>query len=141
MLPRWLSSLLLLFREAWSARRDVHLRFLKRVQTPWRKFIIIHMNVMVATDFFCKTIWTPLGKRVAYVGCASKRIRRAVWVCIGAGPSLPLSHAARRLGMLMAVLLFQDLQQSVSNRLEMVWPRFPSPEEIVPVAPVSMWRS
>ncbi len=29
MLPRWLSSMLLLFREAWSARRDAHIRFLK----------------------------------------------------------------------------------------------------------------
>ena len=25
------------------------------------------MNVMVATDFFCKTIWTPLGRKTAYV--------------------------------------------------------------------------
>ncbi len=39
----------------------------KGVLTPWRKFIAIHMNVMVACDFFCKTVWTPLGKRVAYV--------------------------------------------------------------------------
>jgi len=39
----------------------------KGVQTPWRKFIAVHMNVMVATDFFCKTVWTPLGKHVAYV--------------------------------------------------------------------------
>ena len=39
----------------------------KGVQTPWRKFIAIHMNVMVATDLFCKTTWTPLGKRTAYV--------------------------------------------------------------------------
>jgi len=39
----------------------------KGVPTPWRKFIAIHMNVMVACDFFCKTIWTPLGKRTAYV--------------------------------------------------------------------------
>ena len=37
------------------------------VQTPWRKFIAIHMNVMVATDFFCKTLWTPLGRKTAYV--------------------------------------------------------------------------
>jgi putative transposase len=37
------------------------------VLTPWRKFIAIHMNVMVACDFFCKTVWTPLGKHVAYV--------------------------------------------------------------------------
>jgi len=37
------------------------------VQTPWRKFIAIQMNVMVAADFFCKTIWAPLGKHTAYV--------------------------------------------------------------------------
>jgi putative transposase len=37
------------------------------VQTPWRKFVAIHMNVMVACDFFCKTLWTPLGRQVAYV--------------------------------------------------------------------------
>lgn len=39
----------------------------KGVETPWRKFIAMHMNVLVACDFFCKTIWTPLGKRTAYV--------------------------------------------------------------------------
>ena len=39
----------------------------KGVQTPWRKFIAVHMNVMVACDFFCKTIWTPLGRKTAYV--------------------------------------------------------------------------
>jgi putative transposase len=38
----------------------------KGVQTPWRKFIAMHMNVMVACAFFCKTVWTPLGKHVAY---------------------------------------------------------------------------
>jgi putative transposase len=37
------------------------------VQTPWRKFLAIHMNVMVACDFFCKTVWTPLGRQMAYV--------------------------------------------------------------------------
>ena len=39
----------------------------KGVLTPWRKFIAIHMNVMVATDFFCKTVWTPMGRKTAYV--------------------------------------------------------------------------
>jgi len=39
----------------------------KGVLTPWRKLIAIHMNVMVACDFFCKTVWTPLGRRAAYV--------------------------------------------------------------------------
>lgn len=36
------------------------------VLTPWRTFVAMHLNTMVACDFFCKTIWTPLGKRVAY---------------------------------------------------------------------------
>jgi putative transposase len=39
----------------------------KGVQTPWRKFIAMHMNVMVACDFFCKTLWTPFGKKTAFV--------------------------------------------------------------------------
>ena len=29
MLPRWLMALFVLFQEAWSARRDAHIRFLK----------------------------------------------------------------------------------------------------------------
>ncbi len=29
MLPRWLTALFVLSREAWSARRDTHIRFLK----------------------------------------------------------------------------------------------------------------
>jgi putative transposase len=37
------------------------------VQTPWRTFVAMHMNVMVACDFFCKTVWTPLGRRTAFV--------------------------------------------------------------------------
>lgn len=36
------------------------------VVTPWRTFVKAHVNVMVATDFFCKTVWTPMGKRVVY---------------------------------------------------------------------------
>jgi putative transposase len=39
----------------------------KGVMTPWRTFIKIHMNVMIATDFFRKTVWMPLGKKTAYV--------------------------------------------------------------------------
>lgn len=37
------------------------------VTTPWRTFIAAHANVMVATDFFCKSVWTPTGKRMAFV--------------------------------------------------------------------------
>ena len=35
--------------------------------TPWRIFIDMHLNTMVARDMFCKTVWTPVGERVAYV--------------------------------------------------------------------------
>jgi putative transposase len=38
----------------------------KGVVTPWRMFISMHLNTMVATDFFCKTVWTPLGKKLAF---------------------------------------------------------------------------
>jgi putative transposase len=34
--------------------------------TPWRTFVAAHANCMVAADFFCKTLWTPLGRQVAY---------------------------------------------------------------------------
>ena len=36
------------------------------VATPWRTFIKAHANVIVATDFFCKNVWTPTGKHIAY---------------------------------------------------------------------------
>ncbi|MEI8195775.1 MAG: integrase core domain-containing protein [Phycisphaerae bacterium] len=39
----------------------------KGVVTPWRTFIAGHVETMVATDFFCKNIWTPFGKKAAYV--------------------------------------------------------------------------
>jgi putative transposase len=37
------------------------------VTTPWRTFVRMHVNTMVACDFFCKTVWTPMGKHMAYV--------------------------------------------------------------------------
>jgi putative transposase len=41
----------------------------RRVQageTPWRKFLDLHMNTLVAWDFFCKSVLTPLGRKTAY---------------------------------------------------------------------------
>ncbi|MEX2670945.1 MAG: integrase core domain-containing protein [Phycisphaeraceae bacterium] len=38
----------------------------KGVDTPWRTFLKAHLNCMVATDFFCKAVWTPTGKHMAY---------------------------------------------------------------------------
>ena len=39
----------------------------KGTDTPWRKFLATHMNVMVACDFFSHAVWSPLGKKMAYV--------------------------------------------------------------------------
>ena len=36
-------------------------------ETPWQHFLKVHMNTIVACDFLCKTIWTPLGKKTAYL--------------------------------------------------------------------------
>jgi len=33
----------------------------------WEKFLKLHINTLVACDFFCKTIWTPVGKYQAYI--------------------------------------------------------------------------
>ena len=38
----------------------------KGVDTTWRTFLAAHLDCMVATDFFCKNVWTPMGKRLAY---------------------------------------------------------------------------
>ncbi len=38
----------------------------KGVTTPWRLFVSAHLNTMVATDFFCKKVWTVTGTHVAY---------------------------------------------------------------------------
>ena len=38
----------------------------KGVTTSWRTFVAAHMNTMVASDFFCKNVWTPVGRQVAY---------------------------------------------------------------------------
>jgi len=45
---------------------DPHRHAPRGVVTPWRSFIAMHMNCLVACDFFCKTIWTPPGRKLAY---------------------------------------------------------------------------
>ena len=35
-------------------------------ETVWRKFIRLHLNTLVACDFFTKSVITPLGVRLAY---------------------------------------------------------------------------
>ncbi|MEX2673777.1 MAG: hypothetical protein WD294_16885 [Phycisphaeraceae bacterium] len=32
----------------------------------WRTFLAAHLDCMVATDFFCESVWTPTGKHMAY---------------------------------------------------------------------------
>ncbi len=47
-------------------------------ETPWRKFIRLHMNTLVACDFFTKSVITPLGAKTAYclffIHLASRRV-------------------------------------------------------------------
>jgi len=38
----------------------------KAGETTWQKFIRLHVNTLVACDFFTKNVITPLGARVAY---------------------------------------------------------------------------
>ncbi|MCG3138852.1 MAG: hypothetical protein HJJLKODD_02721 [Phycisphaerae bacterium] len=56
-------------------RADLHL------ETPWRKFLRLHMNTLVACDFLTKTIITPLGGRVAYVLFFIHLSTRRVFIC------------------------------------------------------------
>ncbi|MEM6503828.1 MAG: integrase core domain-containing protein [Planctomycetota bacterium] len=39
----------------------------KGIATPWRTFVAAQACVLVAADFFCKTVWTPTGRKTAYV--------------------------------------------------------------------------
>jgi putative transposase len=39
----------------------------KLPDTPWRNFLKVHMNSIVACDFLAKEILTPLGKKTAYL--------------------------------------------------------------------------
>ena len=47
---------------------------------PWHVFLNLHMNTLVACDFFCKTIWTPFGKRQAFLLMFIHAGIRKVWV-------------------------------------------------------------
>lgn len=46
---------------------------------PWRVFLELHLNTMVACDFFCKSIWSPLGKQDRYVLAFIHLETRKVW--------------------------------------------------------------
>ncbi|MEM6503832.1 MAG: integrase core domain-containing protein [Planctomycetota bacterium] len=39
----------------------------KGIATPWRTFVAAQANVIVAADFFCKTVWAPAGRKTAYI--------------------------------------------------------------------------
>ena len=47
---------------------------------PWDAFIKLHMNTLVACDFFCKNVWTLLGKRQAFALTFIHVGSRKVWV-------------------------------------------------------------
>ena len=46
---------------------DPHRRAHRVPDSPWRKFIELHMNSIVACDFLCKEILTPLGNKTAHL--------------------------------------------------------------------------
>jgi len=48
----------------------------------WSDFIKLHMNTLVACDFFCQNIWTPTGKRQAYFLAFIHVGSRKVWVSL-----------------------------------------------------------
>jgi putative transposase len=50
-------------------------------ETPWRKFLRLHMNTLVACDFFTKNVITPLGTRTAYGLFFIHLQTRQVFVC------------------------------------------------------------
>jgi putative transposase len=51
------------------------------IETPWRKFIRLHMNTLVACDFFTQDIITPLGRKVAYCLFFLHLETRRVFLC------------------------------------------------------------
>ena len=51
-----------------------------REDQPWDQFIKLHMNTLVACDFFSKAIWTPFGKRQAFALMFIHVGTRKVWV-------------------------------------------------------------
>jgi putative transposase len=51
------------------------------LETPWRKFIRLHLNTLVACDFLTKSIITPLGLHTAYCLFFMHLGSRRVYVC------------------------------------------------------------
>ncbi|MEM1213596.1 MAG: integrase core domain-containing protein, partial [Planctomycetota bacterium] len=47
---------------------------------PWDVFVKLHLNTLVACDFFCKNMWTLRGKRQAYALIFMHVGSRRVWV-------------------------------------------------------------
>ena len=47
---------------------------------PWDVFLRLHMNTLVACDFFCQTIWTPFGQRQTFALVFVRVGSRRVWV-------------------------------------------------------------
>ena len=39
----------------------------RQADSTWQNFLKLHMNVIVATDFLCKTVWTPTGRKMAFL--------------------------------------------------------------------------
>ncbi|MCA9253898.1 MAG: integrase core domain-containing protein [Phycisphaerales bacterium] len=65
-LPVGRSSIRRILREEGFAPPPGNARRTNATETPWRKFLRLHMNTLVACDFFTKSVWTPFGTRTAY---------------------------------------------------------------------------
>jgi len=44
-----------------------HHRSWGALDSPWRHFLALHMNTIVACDFLCKEILTPMGRKTAHL--------------------------------------------------------------------------
>jgi len=58
-----------------------HARCRQAAETPWRKFLRLHMNTLVACDFFTKNVVTPIGARTAYCLFFIHLQSRKVFMC------------------------------------------------------------
>ena len=59
---------------------DPNKRAHRMADTPWRNFLEMHAQSMVACDFLCKEVFTPLGKKMAYLLMFVHHDSRKVWV-------------------------------------------------------------
>ncbi len=80
-LPVGRSSIRRILQEEGFAPPPGKARRTHATETPWRKFLRLHMNTLVACDFFTKSVWTPIGSRTAYCLFFIHLKSRRVFMC------------------------------------------------------------